>query len=91
MIQPSLFDCGPPSGVPADVWALFVAEADKIRRMGRDHYSARTILEFLRHHQFIDAGGREFIINNNWQAAIARQYMAVRNCPGFFETRQRAA
>jgi hypothetical protein len=33
-----------PRGVPADVWALFVCEADKVRLSGRTHYSARTII-----------------------------------------------
>lgn len=85
-MQLSLFShC--PQGVPEDVWRLFVREADKVRASGRDHYGARTILEVIRHHQVIDAGNREFIINNNWQAAIARAYMRLRNCPGFFEIR----
>lgn len=78
-----------PQGIPVDVWNLFVAEADKIRVAGRTHYSARTILEFIRHHQFVNADNREFVINNNWQSTIARAYMVLRNCPGFFETRDR--
>jgi hypothetical protein len=86
MSQLSLFThC--PQGVPEDVWTLFIREADKVRASGRKHYGARTILEVIRHHQVIDAGNRDFIINNNWQAAIARAYMRLRNCPGFFETR----
>ena len=88
MMQPLPFDA-PPRGVPADVWWLFVREADKVRASGRDHYGARTIMEVIRHHQVIDAGNREFVINNNWQADLARAYMALRNCPGFFETRER--
>lgn len=86
MMQPSIPPhC--PSGVPEDVWALFVREADKVRASGRDHYGARTILEVIRHHEIIGRGNREFIINNNWQAAVSRAYMRLRNCPGFFETR----
>lgn len=80
-----------PKGVPADVWALFVREADRVRSMGRDHYGARTLLEVIRHHQVIDAGNRDFIINNNWQAAMARAYMNMRGCWRFFEIRDRAA
>jgi len=76
-----------PAGVPEEVWNLFVREADKVRASGRDHYGARTIMEVIRHHQVIDAGNREFVINNNWQADLARAYMRLRNCPGFFETR----
>ena len=86
MTQLSLFTyC--PSGVPIDVWNLFVREADKVRASGRDHYGARTILEVIRHHEVIDRGNAEFKVNNNAQAAIARAYMQLRNCPGFFETR----
>ena len=76
-----------PEGVPEDVWSLFVREADKVRASGRTHYGARTILEVIRHQQIIDARNREFVINNNWQASIARAYMRLRDCDGFFETR----
>lgn len=76
-----------PVGVPEDVWNLFVREADKVRASGRDHYGARTILEVIRHHEVIDRGNRDFVVNNNHQAAIARAYMRLRNCPGFFEIR----
>jgi hypothetical protein len=78
-----------PTGVPVEVWRLFVCEADRVRNSGRTHYSARTILEFIRHHQVINAGNRDFVVNNNWQAGIARAYMALRNCPRFFETREK--
>jgi hypothetical protein len=73
-----------PAGVPLDVWTLFVREADKIRSMGRDHYSARTIIEHLRHNAFIENPGREFVINNNWVPDMARAYMKMRGCWSFF-------
>lgn len=77
-----------PRGVPLDVWTLFVREADKVWASGRKHYSARTLLEFIRHHQVIEAGNRDFIINNNWQADIARAYLRMRNDRwSFFELR----
>ena len=76
-----------PQGVPEDVWTLFIREADKVRASGRKHYGARTILEVIRHHHAVDKGDRDFTLNNNWQSAIARAYMRLRNCPGFFETR----
>lgn len=76
-----------PQGVPEDVWTLFIREADKVRASGRKHYGARTILEVIRHHHAVDKGDREFTLNNNWQSAISRAYMRLRNCPGFFETR----
>lgn len=80
-----------PRGVPADVWALFVREADKVRRSGRTHYGARTLLEVIRHNQAVENPGREFVINNNWQADIARAYMKLRGCWKFFEIRDRQA
>ena len=86
MTQLSMFtQC--PHGVPEDVWTLFIREADKVRASGRKHYGARTILEVIRHHHAVDKGDRDFTLNNNWQSAIARAYMRLRNCPGFFETR----
>lgn len=78
-----------PPGVPDDVWTLFVREADKVRATGRDHYGARTIMEVIRHHEIIDKRNREFVVNNNWQASISRAYMAMRDCPDFFEIRER--
>lgn len=89
MNQPDLFTLSLP-GIPDDVWDLFCAEADKIRAY-RKHYSARTIAEYIRHHKTIDAGGREFVLNNNWVPIMARHYMTSRNCAGFFETRERHA
>jgi hypothetical protein len=90
MTQLDLLDY-PPSGVPADVWSLFVREADKVRTSGRSHYGARTILEVIRHNEIVHAGNRDFVINNNWQADMARAYMRLRGCHGFFETRDRQA
>lgn len=78
-----------PRDVPVDVWLLFVQEADRVRATGRKHYGARTILEVIRHHQIIDRRNRDFVINNNWQADLSRAYMALRNCHGFFEIRER--
>jgi len=76
----------PPPEVPQQVWTLFCAEADLMRSY-RDHYSARTIAEYIRHNFRINNAGREFVINNNWVPAMARAYMASRGCEGFFETR----
>lgn len=76
-----------PKGVPHDVFALFVREADRIRNAGRTHYSARTICEYLRHHATIEAKGRDFVINNNWVPAMSRAYMRMRGCYRFFELR----
>lgn len=80
-----------PTGVPVDVWQHFVAEADSVRATGRDHYSARTIAEFIRHHRIIHSRSDGFVLNNNIVPVMARAYMALRHCPGFFETRERQA
>lgn len=90
MMQPDLFSSRIPPGVPIDVWQLFCAEADKVRAF-RDHYSARTIAEFIRHHRNIAAGTREFVLNNNWVPLMAREYMTSRGCWGFFEVREKQA
>lgn len=89
--QPSLalFDAATPDGIPADVWLLFVQEADKVRGMGRSHYSARTIAEVIRHHRIISSRSSGFVLNNNHVPVMSRRYMELRRCPGFFETRER--
>ena len=79
------------TGVPAKVWHLFVIQADAVRLSGREYYSARTIAEYLRHHRQIERGEREFIVNNNWVPVMARAYMDLRGCLGFFETREKRA
>jgi hypothetical protein len=69
------------------IWERFKAEADRVRRR-RDHYSARTIVHFLRHETALSEAGGEFKINNNASPDMARLYMAT--TPGaeaFFETR----
>lgn len=70
----------------------FVDQADVIRTHGRDHYSARTILHWLRHHTAMSEGpdGTLFKINNNVSASLARLYMLARpEATGFFKIRER--
>lgn len=72
------------------VWLRFKMEADRIRRR-REHYSARTILEFIRHETAVAEVDSEFKINNNATPDLARLYMLT--TPGataFFETRELA-
>ncbi len=70
------------------VWDRFKEEADKIRRRGRTHYSARTIIEVLRHESALADAGKEFKINDHNTPDLARLYMLT--TPGmsaFFSTR----
>ena len=76
-----------PTGVPLDFWTMFVREADKIRSMGRDHYGARTIAEYVRHNAQIESSGRHFVVNNNWIPDCAKTYNMMRGCFTFFEMR----
>lgn len=72
------------------VWLAFRKEADRVWRLGRRHYSARTILHWMRHETMIrEAPNREdFKINNNWSPDLGRLYVCY--YPGranFFERR----
>ena len=49
----------------------FIVESHKIAQT-RDHYSARTIIEFLRHHSSIEQKDCEFKIANAMCTPIAR-------------------
>ena len=70
-----------------DIFQRFVAEADKVRRV-RNHYSARTLIEFIRHETTLREAGI-FKVNNDAAPDCARLYMAARGCAGFFDTRGR--
>ena len=56
------------------VWRAFEREADKVWNRGRRHYSARTILEHLRHETALADNGVEFKLNNNVAPDLARLY-----------------
>lgn len=72
------------------VWERFKAEANKIRGAGWDHYSARTIIEVLRHESNLrDVGGR-WKLNDWYTPDLARLYMELDStADGFFEIRNR--
>lgn len=59
------------------IWEAFVAEAFKVIRAGYTHYSARTIIHFLRHHSALQERGGEWKVNNNWSPYLARLFDAV--------------
>jgi hypothetical protein len=71
------------------IWREFQRQADLVWGMGFRHYSARTILHFLRHHTTIaQVGGGAWKINNNWSADFARLYVLMHpDRDTFFEFR----
>ncbi len=55
------------------VWAAFEREASVVVQRGFQHYSARTIVHFLRHHTNVrEAGGGAWKINNDHSPYLAR-------------------
>lgn len=70
------------------IWKRFQIEADKMRAKGLKHYSARTIVHYLRHETALREDG-VFKINNDASPDMGRLYMTLRQAPGFFETRGR--
>lgn len=72
-----------------EIFRAFEAEALKVWRAGRGHYSARTIVEVLRHHTALtgDPAG-VFKLNNNLTRPLALEFMKRHpECGAFFETR----
>ena len=69
------------------VWARFSAETDKVRAR-RSHYSARTIIEFLRHESSLADSGADWKLDNNHAPDLARLYLLLHpDAEGFFTTR----
>src|SRR5690554_4278984 len=72
------------------VWLAFEREASRIWHRGRRHYSARTIIEFLRHETALADTGEDFKINGNNVPDLARLYqLRYPERAGLFETRGR--
>lgn len=66
----------------------FVIEAHKVVSTGRSRYSARTIVEYMRHHTEISDDSKTFKINSNLVPALSRASMAIfPSLNGLFETR----
>ena len=75
--------------VNPDVYAAFVAEAEKVKRKNFEHYSARTIVHVLRHHSLVSDGDKQFKINDHVSPYLARRLMRERpEYKGFFELRR---
>ena len=71
-----------------DVFIEFCDEAHKIA-MHRDHYSARTIVEVMRHHSTIRGAGKQFKISNNITPLMAKLSMDMfPMLNGLFSTRR---
>lgn len=69
------------------VWRRFAEEADKVRAR-RDRYSARTIIEVLRHESALADTDTSFKLNDHNTPDLARLYLLTRpDAEGFFETR----
>ena len=70
------------------VWDAFVREADTVWARGRRRYSARTILEYLRHESALAEVGGDWKLNNNVQGDLSRLYLLLHpERAGLFETR----
>jgi len=81
-----------------DIWVLenpeifkaFCAEAIKASNKGYKHYSARTIIEFLRHHTNLRETSGGFKINNDAVPCMAREFKRIYPQYGnFFEYRSK--
>lgn len=70
------------------IWVRFMLEANKIWDSGRRHYSARTIVEYMRHETAVRERSGEWKINNNVVPYLARTYMELYPArAGFFALR----
>lgn len=70
------------------VWQRFEREANAVHDSGRSHYSARTLVEFIRHETTIRENNSSFKINNSYVPDMGRLYgMLHAGREGFFECR----
>jgi hypothetical protein len=71
------------------IWYAFEKEAQNIRARGREHYSSRTIVEFLRHHSAISEKGGMWKINDHSVPYLGRLFVLVHpEAKNFFEFRK---
>lgn len=72
-----------------EVWRMFEHEANRVwRNKANKHYSARTIVEYLRHHSAANDGGTDFRINDHHAPVLARLWTFLYpERAGFFELR----
>ena len=70
------------------IWKAFEEQALLIYQRGHRHYSARTIVEFLRHHSALAEIESEWKINDHITPHLARRFMKdYPHMNGFFELR----
>ena len=71
------------------IWEAFERQADLIWGRGRRHYSARTIIEYLRHETATRENASDgWKINDHATPSLARLYMLMHpDRDGFFERR----
>lgn len=70
------------------VFEAFSLEATKVLAKGITHYSAYTIVEFLRHHSAVRGSLGEWKINNNHRPYLARLFdLVYPERSGLFEYR----
>ena len=70
------------------VFEAFSLEATKVIKRGFTHYSAYTIVEFLRHHSAVRENAGEWKINNNHRPYLARLFdLVYPDRAGLFEYR----
>lgn len=70
------------------VYEAFAREADKVWARGQRHYSARTVIEVLRHESALRESGSEWKLNDWWTKDLARLWICMHpERDGFFEFR----
>lgn len=70
------------------IWQSFDREANVVWGKGRSHYSARTLIEFIRHETFIRESNSNFKVNNSYVPDIGRLYGLMHpDRSDFFECR----
>lgn len=71
------------------LWVAFQREADRVYSHGRRHYSARTIVEWMRHETALaETAPADFKINGNYVPDFSRLYLSFYpEREGFFELR----
>lgn len=52
----------------------FEAEALKVAALGRKHYSAHTIIEYMRHNTTLTSKNDDFKINEAWTSSMSRLF-----------------
>lgn len=74
-------------------WALYTAferQALRVYKLGRKHYGANTIIEYMRHSTMLKDKDAEFKLNDKWTSSIARLFAMMNPlCADLFEFRER--